>query len=334
MKGFLTSGRPPGVAPEKPQALFHWSLPEVRIVAGYVIFASMWIVASDVLMSRYVSDPQQVGLAQSLKGLNFVITTGVLLYLVLRRSFGGWRHAEHQRQAVIEEARERFRRLSSYIQTLREDDRRRISREIHDELGQLLTGLKMELRLIESGLSKRDDRNLNPWIDKLVESSEIVDMTIRSVQRISAGLRPQVLDDLGLGPALRDEAERFSSRTSIPCVLEIDDYAGNLPDDVSTAAFRIFQESLTNIARHADAQRIDSSLKVNDNELKLAIHDDGKGINPGEIGDPKSLGLIGMIERAGNVGGEVVFRRAAGHGTDVILTIPLQKAGVRADSVQ
>lgn len=301
-------------------------------MVGYVIMASLWIVGSDVLMSFFVEASRHGVLAQSLKGLNFVITTAALLYLVLRRSFGGWRNAELQRQAVAEEARERFRRLSSYIQTLREDDRRRIAREIHDELGQLLTGLKMELRLIESGLSRRDDRSLNPLIDKLVESSEIVDMTIGSVQRIAAGLRPQVLDNLGLGPALREEAERFFTRTAIPCAIEIEDFKDELPDEVSTTAFRIFQESLTNIARHADAHHIDSSLSVNEKVLKLAIHDDGKGINPGEIGDPKSLGLIGMVERAGNVGGEVVFRRAADQGTDVILTIPLQRPASPSNS--
>lgn len=294
-------------------------------MVGYVILASMWIIGSDLLISMYLGVSNQFVLPQSLKGLNFVITTAALLYLVLRRAYGGWRQAESQRQAVVEEARERFRRLSSYIQTLREDDRRRIAREIHDELGQLLTGLKMELRLIESGLSRRDDRSLNALIDKLVESSEMVDTTIGAVQRIAAGLRPQVLDNLGLGPALRDEAERFFMRTAIPCQIEIEDFKEELPDEVSTTAFRIFQESLTNIARHADANRIDSCLKVDGKVLKLAIHDDGKGIEPGEVGDPKSLGLIGMAERAGNVGGEVIFRRAADHGTDVILTIPLQK---------
>lgn len=328
VKGSLTSGRPPGAAPDKSKLCHRWSFPEVRIVVSYVIIASAWIVGSDFLVHLYLGTTDQMVLCHSLKGLNFVLTTGLLLYLVLRRSYGGWRNSELQRQAVVEEARERFRRLSSYIQTLREDDRRRIAREIHDELGQLLTGLKMELRLIESGLSTYDDRSLNPMIDKLVECSEIVDSTIGSVQRISAGLRPRVLDDLGLGPALREEAERFSTRTSISCEIEIEDFKDELPDDVSTTAFRIFQESLTNIARHADAHRIDSRLTVDEKVLSLAIHDDGKGIDPGEIGDPKSLGLIGMVERAGNVGGEVVFRRAADQGTDVILTIPLQKPGM------
>ncbi len=325
VKGFLTSGTGSATKLGKPEVGFRWSLPEVRIIAAYLLLASIWIVGSDLIMSRYVIDQAEWALAQSLKGLNFVITTALLFFLILRRAFGGWRMAEHQRQAVIEEARERFRRLSVYIQTLREDDRRRIAREIHDELGQLLTGLKMELRLIEDRLADHEERTLNPLIDKLVECSEIVDTSIRSVQRISCGLRPRLLDNLGLGPALREEAERFSSRTMIPCTIAIGNCPENLPDDVSTAAFRIFQESLTNVARHAGAHHVESSLNVADQVLELAIHDDGKGMDPSELDDPKSLGLIGMVERAGNVGGAVVFRRAPSHGTNVVLTIPLQR---------
>ncbi len=309
-------------------------LPEVRIVVIYFIVASVWIVASDLVLSRSVDEPSEVGLVQSIKGLNFVITTAVLLYFALRRAYGGWRRAEQERLVVIEQARERFRRLSSYIQTLREEDRRRIAREIHDELGQLLTGLKIELRLVERRLSDLDDRTLNPIIDKLVESSEIVDTTIDSVQRISAGLRPRALDHLGLGPALREEAQEFENRTSISCEIEVGEYPDFLPDEVSTAAFRIFQESLTNVARHAGAGKIASSLSINDDELKLAIHDDGKGIDPSDLSDPRSLGLIGMLERAENVGGKVLFQSLPQMGTDVILTIPLQNKGIRPSSLK
>ncbi|MEO5914633.1 MAG: sensor histidine kinase [Luteolibacter sp.] len=309
------------------ESSYHWSLPEVRIVVIYFVLASTWIVGSDLLLTKSVPDSSEVGVIQSLKGLNFVITTAVLLFFVLRRAYGGWRLAEKRRLVVIEQARERFRRLSAHIQTLREEDRTRIAREIHDELGQLLTGIKMELRLVETRLADREDRTLNPCIDKLVEASEMVDTTINSVQRISAGLRPSALDHLGLGAALREEAEHFSQRTSIPCAIEIDDYPETLPSEVSTAAFRIFQESLTNIARHAEARKIDSTFSVKDNILKLAIHDDGKGIDPAELTDPKSLGLIGMLERAENVGGRVAFVRSARKGTEVILTIPLPSVG-------
>ena len=143
------------------------------------------------------------------------------------------------------------------------------------------------------------------------------------MRRISAGLRPSALDNIGLGAALREEAQQFAQRTTIPCEIEVDDYPDVLPGEVSTAAFRIFQESLTNIARHAAARSIRSSFKIKDNVLRLAIHDDGKGIDPAELENPKSLGIIGMLERAKNVGGQVVFRRSPDSGTDVVLTIPL-----------
>lgn len=324
---FLSHRSSPSPESKELSSANHWSLPEVRIVVIYLVLASIWIIGSDLWLGKSVDDPSDVGMIQSLKGLNFVITTAVLLFFVLRRAYGGWRVAEAQRLAVIESARERFRRLSSHIQTLREEDRTRIAREIHDELGQLLTGIKMELRMMETRLSDRDDRTLNPYIDKLVEVSEMVDTTIDSVRRISTGLRPSALDHLGLGAALREEALQFSQRTSIPCAIEIEDYSEPLPGEISTATFRIFQESLTNIARHANASKIDSRFSVKDNILKLAIQDDGKGIDPAELNDPKSLGLIGMLERARDVGGQVAFLRGPCDGTEVVLTIPLPSTG-------
>ena len=319
MKGFLTAKR----SPTPDAAARSWPPPEIRIAAIYLILASAWIVGSDLLLSECGYQESLGTVVQSIKGLNFVLTTAVLLYLVLRRAYGGWRLAETRRLAVIEQARERFQQLSSHIQTLREDDRTHIAREIHDELGQLLTGLKMELRQVEDQLSNRNDRSLNPMIDKLVEISELVDTTIGSVQRIASGLRPSSLDILGLGPALMDEAVQFSDRSGIPCSILI----GKLPDplspDVATTAFRIFQEALTNVARHAQARRIDAKVSAEDGVLQLVIRDDGLGIDPKVLEDPKSFGLIGMLERAKNIGGRVEFSRHPEKGTNVILSVPL-----------
>lgn len=300
-----------------------WSLPEVKIVLIYFVAASAWIVGSDLWLTKTVVDESQSGLIQSLKGLNFVITTALLLFFVLRRAYRGWRHAERQRIEVIDRAREKFKTLSVRLQTLREEERTHIAREIHDELGQLLTGIKMELRLVENQLCDRNDRSLNRAIDRLVEISELVDTTIASVQRISQGLRPSVLDHLGLGTALIGEAAQFSHRTGIPCAVVIEEVPENLPGDVVTAFFRIYQESLSNVARHAEAKRIDSSLSVEDRLLVLRVHDDGKGIDPLASDDPKSLGLIGMAERAEIIGGHVTFEPSPQKGTDVVLTAPL-----------
>ena len=179
---------------------------------------------------------------QSFKGLNFVITTGVVLFFVLRRAYGGWRRSEERRMATLRSARESYRKLSSKLQTMREEERTSISREIHDELGQQLTGIKMQLRLIEDHLADREDRSLNPLIDDLVETSAMIDETIHSVRRISSGLRPLALDHLGLAAALDEEAEQFSKRTGIECRLKIGEMEEPIQPEVQTAAFRIFQE--------------------------------------------------------------------------------------------
>ena len=302
---------------------YHWSLPEVRIVVIYVVLASIWIVGSDLFITKSVKSETELGLMQSLKGLNFVLTTGILLFLVLRRAYGGWRLAEERRLTVMRRARERYRNLSSRIQTLREEDRTRIAREIHDELGQLLTGIKMELRLVENKLADRDDRSLNPVIDKLVEATEMVDSTMTSVQRISAGLRPSALDHLGLATALTEEADLFCLRTGIQCVIEIPDPVESLPAELETAIFRIFQESLTNVARHANADNVEACFTIRDGVLKLSVRDDGDGMDVSVLEDPKSLGLIGMLERAENIGGSVFFTSHVPKGTEVILTVPV-----------
>ena len=308
--------------PGTPPPHHRW-LPEVRIVLIYLILASGWIIGSDLWLTQSEIDEPRSALIQTLKGLNFVITTAVLLFFVLRHAYSGWRLAEQQRSSGINHAQERFRNLSSHMLALRESDRAEISREIHDELGQLLTGIQMQLRLIENRLADREDRTLNPLIDKLVETSELVDTTINSVQRISAGLRPSALDHLGLAATLSGEAEQFSERTDIQCLIEISEIPNSLAPEVCIAAFRIFQESLTNVARHAEATQIDASLSVSENVLKLVVKDDGKGMDPSELENPQSLGLMGMLERAKGVGGRVNFTSQPRKGTTMTFTLPL-----------
>ena len=306
-----------------------FSLPEVRIAVIYVLIASIWIVGSDMVVDDSVDGPSRMVLLQSIKGLNFVVTTGVLLFFVLRRAYGGWRHSAERRSVGLKSARERYRNLSSRIQSLQEEERTRISREIHDELGQLLTGVKMQLRLIENRLSEREDRSLNPVIDDIVEAAGMIDETIASVKRISSGLRPSSLDDLGLAAALGEESEQFARRTGIECRLVVGEMEEVMPQEVETAAFRIFQESLTNVARHAKAGRIEPECSVLDGVLTLKVRDDGVGIDPLVAKNPSSLGLVGMLERAAGVGGKVTFHSASGQGTEVVLTIPIKGDGTR-----
>jgi signal transduction histidine kinase len=301
---------------------YHWSLPEVRIVVTYVFLASLWIIGSDVFLTNSTASESELGVIHSLKGLNFVLTTGVLLFFVLRRAYGGWRLAEEHRLLVIKQARERYRTLCSRVQSLREEDRTRIAREIHDELGQLLTGIKMELRMVENELAGRNDRSLNPAIDRLVELGEMVDSTISSIQRITADLRPSVLDHLGLAAALKEEAELFGMRSGILCHVEIDEIEA-LPPELETTIFRIFQESLTNVARHANAEHVVVSFFEENGALKLSVKDDGDGMDMAVLDDPGSLGLIGMAERAESMGGAVHFESLPQQGTEVIFTVPI-----------
>lgn len=300
--------------------------PEARIAAIYVIIGAAWIIGSDTLLEHIIHDKLPLGFLQTFKGLNFVITTGILLFLVLRNAYGGWRKAEEHRMAVATAARECFRNLSNRLENLREEERTRISREIHDELGQHLTGLKIQLRVVENHLTNREDRSLNPVIDEIVESLGTVDETIASVRRIATGLRPPILDHLGLDAALHEEAEHFTRRTGIPCVLETSGLEADLPPRILTATFRIFQESLTNVARHAQADRVDARCSVEEDTLHLTVRDNGIGMDPAIATRPDSLGLLGMMERACNCGGSLIFNRCAGNGAEVVLTIPLAAA--------
>lgn len=312
----------------------HGPVPNRSTVVGFLMLASIWMAVFDLALTLFWTTPSFPALPTALRALNFVTTAAILLFFVLRHAYNGWQIAEKHRSAASDRARQQFKRLSSRVQALREEDRTWIAREIHDELGQLLTGIKMQLRLIENRLSDREDRTLHPVIDKLIETSEMVDTTIASVQRISAGLRPSSLDHLGLATALTEEAGQFSQRTGIPCTVAIQTVPEILPPGVTTAAFRIFQESLTNIARHAQARRIDATFSVNNNLLELTIRDDGKGMDPSIIDDPKSLGLTGMRERAEDVGGLVTFSRTPRNGTQVTLTIPLPTVDQQPDSLR
>lgn len=297
--------------------------PEVRIVAAYLVIASVWIIWSDHILNSVL--PEQTTFIQSFKGINFVITTAILLFFVLRRAYRGWRRAEREQMELLSQVSETFRQLSTRVESLREADRTRISRELHDQLGQGLTGLKLDLRWIENRIEVREDRNLNPVTDRLVEAQDQVDVLITSVQRISTDLRPDALDNLGLPDALKEEAERFLLRTGVPCDVTVDEAAEEIPPETATAAFRIFQEALTNITRHAQAAGVRVTCGIRHGFLELSILDDGRGIDPAVIADTKSLGLLGMRERAGLLGGELIIAPGENGGTMVEARLPLNR---------
>lgn len=424
---------------------------ELKIVLLYIVGASLWTLGADMLLDWLENDPIDTIRLHTLKAINLIATSAVLLFLVLQRSYNRWHRAENKlveseqrfayaarastdaiwdlnlvthdiwwsagfqklfgygpaevgstlaswtsrlhpqdraraesglRQVIesggevwrdeyrfqrkdgsyahvvdrgfvihdaagksvrmvggmsditarkdaeekLDRSHRQLRALSAKLQNLREEERSRIAREIHDELGQMLTGLKMDLRWIERRLSQSTDATLNPLLDKVVEAGELADATINSVQRISSDLRPGVLDNLGLVAAVRQEAARFQERTGVTCRLTCPEESPSLPRDTTTAAFRIFQEALTNVTRHAQASDVSVELDLEGAELSLDITDNGRGIQPADLEDPKSLGLLGMKERAQILDGELTVTPRPGGGTLVHLRLPLPAA--------
>lgn len=221
----------------------------------------------------------------------------------------------------LRKSHEQLRALSVYLQHIREDERIRISRQVHDELGQALTGLKMDLYW----LSTRVPKQLRALHDKAKSMSAHIDSTIHTVRRISTELRPGILDDLGLVAALEWQAHEFQKRTGVHCEAKSDLKEAILDEDLNTAFFRIFQETLTNISRHANATKVTVQLKKSRGELILEVADNGRGISEAEILNTKSIGLLGMRERAALVGGRVTISGVPGHGTTVRVQIPLNR---------
>jgi signal transduction histidine kinase len=294
--------------------------PELRIAVAFLVIGSVWVIGSDQALGLALPDSPIY--LQTIKGLNFVVTTAVVLYFVLRRAYRGWRKSEREQRAILAEVGTMFRSLSSHIEALREADRTRISRELHDQLGQALTGLKMDLRWIEGRLEECHDRALNPLTDRLVEVQVQIDGLIGIVRRIAADLRPAALDHLGLTEAIQEEAARFTKRTGERCEVEITSLPEKIPPEVATAAFRIFQEALTNVARHAGATLVQVACRETGDTLEITIADDGKGIPEGEDIRSESLGLLGMRERAELLGGRLQVSSLPAGGTRVTASLP------------
>jgi len=221
---------------------------------------------------------------------------------------------------------ERLRDLASHLQVVREEERALIAREIHDELGQALTALKMDIHWLCHRLS-REKQSL---IDKTHVISKLIDRTVQSVRRICAELRPGLLDEFGLSAAIEWEAGEFSKRTGIECDIFSDPKDMVLPQGLSTAIYRIFQETFTNITRHANATKVQIILTKNADRLEMRVSDNGKGIEDQEILEPNSFGIIGMRERVHYLGGNLSISGNS-NGTTVAVNIPIDPKGVVYD---
>jgi sigma-B regulation protein RsbU (phosphoserine phosphatase) len=221
-------------------------------------------------------------------------------------------------EAELRRSREDLRNLSAHIESTREQERGRIAREVHDELGVTLSKLKLDIAWLEKRLS--DNRLL---VHKTEAMSDLVDDTIGSVQRISSELRPGVLDYLGLPAAIKWQAGEFRDRAGIQCVFSILPEDVELDQNLSIAIFRIFQETLNNVVRHAEATKVEIDLLETDGTLTLAVRDNGKGISDEQVSNPASFGLMGIRERVGFLGGRLKIRGIPGEGTTVSVNIPL-----------
>jgi signal transduction histidine kinase len=229
------------------------------------------------------------------------------------------RHDRLLAEVQLRESHKQLRSLSVYLQHVREEERTRIAREVHDELGQALTSCKLDASWLAHHLP-RQQKELSKKAEKL---STDIDATIQTVRRIATELRPGILDHLGLAAALEWQAQEFQTRTGIRCQVSARLQEPPLDPELTTTFFRIFQETLTNVIRHAEATHVDVHLKEDAARVILEVKDDGRGISQEEISDPMSMGLLGMRERAALLGGDFRIQSLrGGKGTRACVAIP------------
>jgi signal transduction histidine kinase len=217
-----------------------------------------------------------------------------------------------------EKAEEGLRRLSQQLVQTQEDERKAISRELHDEIGQMATALRLEL----GNLGNLGHSPGGEYQSHLLTCKGLAENLLQSVRNLARGLRPAMLDHLGLGPALQSQAREFSARTRIPATVQLDPDLPDLPEPLRICIYRIVQESLTNCARHAKASKVRILVRQTENEISVAVQDDGAGFDPA-AGNNTGLGLIGMQERAMNLGGTMTVSSRLQSGTQLEIRLPL-----------
>jgi two-component system sensor histidine kinase UhpB len=219
----------------------------------------------------------------------------------------------------MQQLNEQLRQLTAHLQNIREEEQTRIAREIHDELGQQITGLKMDV----AWLKKKLTTNVEPMTiqAKLNTMTGLLDETVRTIRKISSELRPSILDDIGLVAALEWQSQEFEKRFQVTVHFSSDSKELQVPTPIATGLFRIFQESLTNVARHAEANTVKATLQQENDHILLTITDDGKGfaIDPTK---KQTLGMLGMKERALMIGADLTIKSEPGKGTTVTISVP------------
>jgi len=296
------------------------------------------VIVMTVALARKIGRPIQalVAAARTTDGgvYNRVqVVEGPLEIATLTGAFNDMVENRSRVESEMVESERTLKALSERLLVIQEQERTRIAREIHDDLGQALTALKMDV----IGLMERMN-DTSPSAAAIRERVlTTLDATVNSVQRIAAELRPSILDDLGLAAAIESEARSFEERTGIECEVSLpDEPSWHLPGAtasrqsqarvnsvVATAVFRIIQEALTNVARHSNASRVELRVRFRDQDVFVEIRDDGRGITSQEVGSTRSLGVIGIRERAELVGGTARFEGISGRGTIVSVRIPM-----------
>jgi len=223
----------------------------------------------------------------------------------------------HRQQ--LEESEGRLRALAASLQTGREEERTSIARELHDELGQALTALRIDMGWLRNKCVSLG----NPVVERVAATLNVVEQSIVSLRRISEDLRPAMLDSLGLAAAIEHHVTQFSQRTGVRVTLTLNREEFDLESHLTTAVFRIVQEALTNVARHAQAQTVSVRVNETDDAIFLSIQDDGQGFVPGQ--NAKAFGLTGMRERAAMFGGNLDIDSQSGQGTLITVWLPLRK---------
>ena len=291
------------------------------------LMAKKQVVGVLTVASRapYHFTPEEISLLTRIGNHIGVAADNALLHKDLKKSERKYKNlVENQKKALNELKRSRgeLRNLSVHLQSVREVETTRVARKIHDELGQLLTGLQMDLAWLEDKLPV-DSKRIR---EKTRNMSGLLESALESVHGITAELRPSMLDDLGLPSTIEWQTSLFQKRTGIRCKVIIRGCA-DIQKELATSIFRIFQETLTNIMRHSNATKCRITLSENEEELFLEVIDNGIGVTQWQIDNPKSFGMIGMRERAHLWGGAVHVQKAKPSGTTVRVVIPLSGGG-------
>lgn len=305
----------------------------ISLASFFLLLSHSINMAEDIVPGAAIFQGQLHNQIEALVLLGGLILMIATLYLALLETVAVKRALVDDRAELVNEIREReeaqeqlrksqdkLRQLSAHMEQLRESERANVAREIHDELGQTLTSLKIDVATLRKQMP--DAREFSLEIMRRME--EQLNGTMQVIRRIITELRPGVLDDLGLFPAIEWQLRDFEKRAGLACSIDLATEEPCWSKEKSTAIFRILQESLTNVARHARASRVDVRVGAENGSLNLLVCDDGQGFDASDIESRRSFGLLGMRERAAQFGGSVRVESSAGGGTTVVVRVPLE----------